>query len=154
MMSLSRRIEEYIKHLLKKQPTIEVQRSELADFFSCVPSQINYVLSTRFTPVQGYIVESRRGGGGYVRIIKLSWEDDPHQKVKQIFHNLGMELDQGQAEGMLNRLKFEEFITPREYHILKAIISRETLQMDLPQRDILRVKIIQAALAALSRDDL
>ena len=63
-------IEEYIKELLGQSGTAEIQRSNLADAFQVVPSQINYVIKTRFTESRGYIVESKRGGGGYIRIVK------------------------------------------------------------------------------------
>lgn len=152
-MSLSKKIEEYIKNLLQSDSVIEIQRSDLADLFQCVPSQINYVLGTRFTPLQGYLVESRRGGGGYLRIVKLTWISETEARLQDIFRNLGDSIDQWEAEGILGRLLDEEFVTPREYHILKALISRETLQMPLPQRDELRVRLLQAALAALSRYD-
>lgn len=152
-MSLARRIEEYIKGLLKGASSIEIQRSELADVFNCVPSQINYVLSTRFTPAQGYLVESRRGGGGYLRIVKLSWLNEEGAETREIYHNLGLEIDQREAEGVLRRLKEEELITPREYNLLNAVISRDTLQIELPKRDMIRARIIQAALTALCRDD-
>lgn len=154
-MSLARRIEEYIKRrLLETGDAIELQRSDLADIFQCVPSQINYVLSTRFTPTLGYLVESRRGGGGYLRIIKLSWEQELDSEAKQIYANVGLAIDQWDAEGILKRLYEEEFITRREYHILKAIMSRETLQLDLPERDIIRARILQVTLTALNRNDL
>lgn len=154
-MSLARQIEEYIKRrLLEGGDAIELQRSDLAGIFQCVPSQINYVLSTRFTPTQGYLVESRRGGGGYLRIIKLSWEQELESEVRQIYENVGMAIEQWEAEGILKRLYEEDFITGREYQILKAIISRETLQLDLPQRDVVRARIVQAALTALNRSDL
>ena len=153
-MSLSRQIEEYIKRLLEKSSSIEVQRSELAGNFKCVPSQINYVLSTRFTPTHGYLVESRRGGGGYLRIVKLSWGKSAGTQIEEIYHNLGITIEQWQAEGVLCRLKDEELITAREYLMLKAIINRDTLQIELPQRDIIRAKIIQTVLATLSRNDL
>lgn len=152
-MSLSRRIEQYIKKLLEKHGFVEVQRSELAEAFQCVPSQINYVLGTRFTPSQGYLVESRRGGGGYLRIVKLSWVDISGKIFQEVYNNLGMQMDQWEAEGVLRRLKEEELITLREYHILKAVINRDVLQIGLPQRDIIRSRIIQAALAALGRID-
>ena len=153
-MSLSRRIEEYIKRLLETSSAIEVQRSELADTFKCVPSQINYVLSTRFTPNHGYLVESRRGGGGYLRIVKLSWGMSSASQMEEIYHNLGIALEQWQAEGVLGRLRDEELITTREYLMLKAVIDRDTLQLDLPERDKLRTRIIQAILATLSRKDI
>lgn len=152
-MSLSRKIEQYLKKLLEKHSFVEVQRSELAETFQCVPSQINYVLSTRFTPSQGYLVESRRGGGGFLRIVKLSWVDFSGEKFQEVYNNLGMQMDQWEAEGVLRRLREEELITAREYHILKAVINRDVLQMGLPQRDIIRSRIIQAALAALCRID-
>ena len=78
MGTLADEIERYIKKILEASHDgiVELQRNELALQFSCVPSQINYVLSTRFTTEQGYIVESRRGGGGYVRIVKAYVADD------------------------------------------------------------------------------
>lgn len=152
-MSLSRRIEQYIKTLLERHNVLEIQRSELADVFQCVPSQINYVLSTRFTPAQGYLVESRRGGGGYLRIVKLVWLDGVGSDIKNAYGNIDIQIDQSEAEGLLRRMKDEEIITVREYHMLKAIIDRNTLPLDLPQRDIVRSKILQAALAAISRND-
>lgn len=154
-MSLSRRIEEYIKRLLTETgDAIELQRSHLANTFQCVPSQINYVLSTRFTPSQGYLVESKRGGGGYLRIIKLSWDETMASEAKQVLQNENTGLEQWEVEGMLKRLYEEARITKREYFILKSIISRDTLQVELPQRDILRARIIQAVLTALNRSDL
>lgn len=153
-MSLSKKIEEYIKKLLAEEDSIDLQRNELAEFFNCVPSQINYVLSTRFTPTQGYIIESRRGGGGFLRIVKLSWNSEEVSDIREIFHNLGSSIDQREAEGVVRRLREEGFITMREYYILIAILSRDTLQIDLPQRDQIRARIIQAALMALNRNDI
>lgn len=152
-MSLARRIENYLKSLLMHQEAIEIQRSELAEFFNCVPSQINYVLSTRFTPIQGYLVESRRGGGGYVKIIKISWDVFPHYFLKNVYEDIEMGLEQWEAEGILKRFYEEKLITVREYNLLKAIISRETLTVDLPERDLIRAKIMQAVLTALCRKD-
>lgn len=153
-MSLAKKIEDYLKRLLEQQDAVELQRSELAESFKCVPSQINYVLSTRFTPAQGYLVESRRGGGGYLRIIKLSWEAFPHYMLKDVFEDLGVGgLDQWEAEGILKRFYEENLITRREYNVLKAVISRETLALELPEQDFIRAKIMQAVLAALCRND-
>lgn len=153
-MSLAKRIEEYLKRLLAQQDAIELQRSELAETFNCVPSQINYVLGTRFTPAQGYLVESRRGGGGYVKIIKLAWDVFPQYALKDVFEEISIEgLDQWEAEGILKRFYEEELISEREYNILKAVISRETLALKLPERDLIRAKIMQAVLTALCRND-
>ena len=152
-MSLVRRIEEYLKNLLTHQDTIEIQRNELAEFFNCVPSQINYVLGTRFTPTQGYLVESRRGGGGYIRIAKISWDVFPHYVLRNVYTDIDSGLEQWEAEGILKRFYEEELITGREYNILKAVISRETLAINLPERDLIRSKIIQAVVTALCRKD-
>lgn len=69
-------IEQYLKSILKESPSIEIKRSEIAQQFDCVPSQINYVIKTRFTVQNGYLVESKRGGGGYIRIEKVDLVDD------------------------------------------------------------------------------
>ncbi len=68
-------IESYIKKILENSEMIEIRRIEMADLFNCVPSQINYVINTRFTIQRGYLVESKRGGGGYIRIAKVRISD-------------------------------------------------------------------------------
>ncbi|HHX97029.1 MAG TPA: CtsR family transcriptional regulator [Clostridia bacterium] len=152
-MSLARRIEEYLKKLLAEQQVIEIQRNELAEVFECVPSQINYVLSTRFTPLQGYFVESRRGEGGYIRIAKIAWNLWPHYSLKEIYQEMESGLSQREAEGILKRFFEEGLITEREYKLLVMIIDRETLFLGLPERDLLRAKIMQAVLTGLCRED-
>lgn len=72
MANLADKIERYLKEHLSRTEILEVRRAMLAALFDCAPSQINYVLTTRFTPERGYLVESRRGGGGYIRIIRLN----------------------------------------------------------------------------------
>ena len=74
MSNLADLIEQYLRAILAQQKIVELQRRELARMFRCAPSQINYVLETRFTFDQGYIIESKRGGGGYIRITHLQWE--------------------------------------------------------------------------------
>ena len=81
-------IEEYIKTILAQAGMVELKRSELADVFQVVPSQINYVIKTRFTESRGYIVESKRGGGGYIRIGKIEFSDR-HQMLSDLLANVG-----------------------------------------------------------------
>ena len=69
-------IETYLKTILAQEAAVEIRRAEIARRFNCVPSQINYVIKTRFTPARGYTVESKRGGGGYIRIVKVKLTDD------------------------------------------------------------------------------
>ncbi|MDD2402855.1 MAG: CtsR family transcriptional regulator [Clostridia bacterium] len=152
-MSLSRRIEEHLKMLLEQGDAIEVRRSELAETFNCVPSQINYVLSTRFTHTQGYLVESRRGGGGYLRIVKLFWDTNSDATLKEIYKEMDIGIAQREAEGVLKRFCEEEYLTKREYNMLKAVVSRGTLAIELPERDYIRAKIMQAVIMFLCRND-
>ena len=84
-------IEEYIKELLGQSGIAEIQRSNLADTFQVVPSQINYVIKTRFTESRGYIVESKRGGGGYIRIVKVRFSDK-HHMINDLLQNLADQL--------------------------------------------------------------
>jgi transcriptional regulator CtsR len=152
-MSLVRQIENYLKEILSEQTFLEIQRNELAKVFQCVPSQINYVLGTRFTPSQGYVVESRRGGGGYLRIVKLSWTKTETDRLSDLFDVLGDALTQQEAEGILSRLKEEEWLSDREYQLLRALMSREVLDMAAEYQDALRAKMLQVALIALCRED-
>lgn len=152
MANISELIEKYIKKLLQESSMdyIDLQRNELASKFKCVPSQINYVLSTRFTNDHGYIVESRRGGGGYIRIVRvpLDQQDDP---LVQIYRLVGEEISQAEGEKIIKRLAEEDIITHREARILQAAINRNSLRVELPWRDNLRSHILRAMLAAIFR---
>ncbi len=154
MHSLVDRIEQYLKELLKKnnKGVIEIRRTEIARKFQCVPSQINYVLSTRFTLEQGYMVESRRGGGGYVRIIRLKLAGEKEFR-KLIDNSLGKMVSQQVGEGLINRLQEEGFLTEREGALMRAVIKRETLLLSLPERDLVRSSILRAMLLTILRDN-
>jgi transcriptional regulator CtsR len=126
---------------------VEVQRNELAELFQCVPSQINYVISTRFSLEHGYIVESKRGGGGYIRIRQLQL--GVHEPLMDLVKSIGSELSQKEADGIIHRLERENFISPREAAILRAAVSRDVLSLDLPVRDRLRARLMCQMLIAL-----
>lgn len=88
-MRLSDSIESFIKQMLTdEEPEIELRRNELAEYFGCAPSQINYVLATRFSPDHGYMTESRRGGGGYIRIVRVV-QDSSQQLLYLINQRIG-----------------------------------------------------------------
>ncbi len=150
MRNISEIIEQYLKQILQtsEEGIIEIQRNELADQFQCVPSQINYVIGTRFTLEKGYIVESKRGGGGYIRIQKIDIpsKDQIHQ---HIFQTVQQQIDQATAEGLIYQLEEAEFITKREANLLKAAISRDTLVLKLPFRDEMRARLLKSMLVAL-----
>ena len=150
MRNISDLIEHYLKQILQSssEGTVEIQRSELADKFSCVPSQINYVISTRFTLEKGYYVESKRGGGGYIRIQRV---DLPSLETVQrhVAQTIGAEIDQTTAEGLIYQLEEAEFLTDREARLIRAAITREVLSIGLPVRDQVRAKLIKAMLVTL-----
>jgi transcriptional regulator of stress and heat shock response len=143
-------IEQYLKKSLQasQSGTIEIQRSELAELFGCVPSQINYVISTRFTLEKGYMVESKRGGGGYIRIKKIGLnEGSPlYQTVLNMF---GAHISQREAEGLIHRLYDEGLISLREMRIIQAAIQRDVLLVSYPERDALRARILAAMLMSI-----
>lgn len=152
--TLADRIENYIKWLLNRSTdgVVELQRQELAERFTCVPSQISYVLSTRFTIERGYLVESRRGGGGYIRIARVPLNADT--KIKAwVQEALGEYLTQEAAVELIRRLEEEGLLTRREQIILTAVINRQTLPLELPVRDQVRACIMKAVILTLMRED-
>ncbi len=150
MSSISDLIEKYLKNLIEasQQGQIEIQRNLLAEKFRCVPSQINYVLSTRFSLVHGFVVESRRGGGGFVRIVKLTM-DDKVNKACQLCDLVGDDISQGGAEGIIGRMRESKMITGREAVLMKAALSRDVLRIALPARDQMRALILKAMILSL-----
>ena len=150
MSNISDVIEQYLKKVLqaKGQDAIEIKRSEIADRFQCVPSQINYVINTRFTIEKGYIVESKRGGGGYIRIIRVRHRDKS-EMIDEIIKLINPTVTQQAAYNVLERLVEEEIISTREAKIMANGISRETLAFKLPLRDEIRARILTAMLTTL-----
>lgn len=150
MRNISDIIEKYLKSILHESPEgiIEIQRNELADQFSCVPSQINYVISTRFTLEKGYLVESKRGGGGYVRIRRLQLPG-PSSLHTHLHETIGEEIGQSAAEGLIYRLEEARVLTHREAAMMRSAISRDVLAVKLPYRDQIRARLMRAMLISL-----
>ncbi|WP_040953163.1 CtsR family transcriptional regulator [Gorillibacterium massiliense] len=150
MRNASDMIEIHIKNILMQSPDgiIEIQRNELADEFQCVPSQINYVISTRFTLEKGYIVESKRGGGGYIRIqkVQISKQGAIHDFI---LRSIGSEIDQTSSEGLIYQLEEGGLISRREASMLRAALSRDTIALKLPLRDEVRARLLRAMLLSL-----
>lgn len=147
-------IEKYLHRLIEQseQKLVEIQRNELAEKFNCAPSQINYVLATRFTIERGYMVESRRGGGGYVRIVKVPLNADELDLVNEVVNLVGDRISERSATAILARLLEEQVIAPREAALVKAAISRNVLRIGLPARDQLRANILKAILITLFKN--
>jgi len=153
MSSISALIEKYLKDMLARSNTghIEIQRNELAQKFSCVPSQINYVLSTRFSIEHGFIVESRRGGGGYIRIKKVPFSRELNV-VQELCDFVGDAIAEQPARGIIDRLRNEGVLTNRESSIIKTAISRQVLMLGLPARDQLRANILKNVLITVLKE--
>lgn len=125
-MRISDSVANYILQLLNEADgSAEIQRNELAGFLGCVPSQINYVLTSRFTPEQGYLVESRRGGGGYIRITRL--QVSKPDMIMHIINGIGRELDAGTARAMTENMLQSGVISQNTADLLQAAVSEKTL---------------------------
>lgn len=140
-MLLSDTIAAFIDQMLSDcGGTLEIKRNDLAKSLGCVPSQINYVVASRFTPERGYIIESRRGGGGYIRIMrKVLSEND---LLLQIFESIGDSLSEQSLASLLDTLYSADVITAREKRYATACLSQTALS-SLPRE-------IQAAVRASS----
>lgn len=144
MRNMSDIIEQYLKQMIaeSKNEVVEIKRAQIAEKFDCVPSQLNYVIKTRFTNELGYIVESKRGGGGYIRITKI----ETHKKADYLEHLLnliGDRLSQTNAMHIIQSMYDAEVISFREAKIIDTVIARETLMIGLPKRDIVRAQILR-----------
>ncbi|MBQ2470926.1 MAG: CtsR family transcriptional regulator, partial [Ruminococcus sp.] len=137
-MRMSDLVAQYILNMLEAQDgSAEIRRNELAGSLGCVPSQINYVITSRFTPEQGYIVESRRGGGGYIRISRVKM--DKGTAVMHIVNSVGNTLDRATAEAMLNNMLQRELMQLQTAKAIAAALSDRTLQsIEQERRDKLR----------------
>ena len=146
MASLSDSIEAYIKGLLAlaREGMIELRRRDLAEHFDCVPSQINYVLATRFTPERGYIVETRRGGAGYVRIERIRWSRP--ELVQAIYRRTNQSLTQQEAEQLLMRLYEAGALTASQLRLIRHAMEREMERLDPALRGLGRVIFLKASL--------
>jgi transcriptional regulator of stress and heat shock response len=143
-------IENYLKEVLEmsEKSLVEIKRSEIADKFECVPSQINYVINTRFTIEKGYVVESKRGGGGFIRIMKVQTYDHAHL-IDQLLSLIQSRIPQNSAEDLILRLVEEDVISKREAKIMLSVIDRSVLYLELPYRDELRARLLKAMLTSL-----
>lgn len=147
--SLSDIIEGYLKSIMADDEKVEIRRSEIANHFDVVPSQINYVIKTRFTLQNGYLVQSKRGGGGYIRIERVNLVDDV-DVLDMLINTIGKSITENDAYTIVQTLFTEKVITQREGDLMLAALSKETLGVST-QRDAdqLRARVLIAFLNRL-----
>ncbi len=150
-MRLSDTIESFIKAMLQEdQPEVELKRNELAEYFHCAPSQINYVLATRFTPDHGYVTSSQRGGGGCIRIVRVRQSGGEHLHYL-LTQRVGDSLNAQSAQILCAQLAERKVVTPQEAQVMAAALSPQALSVPLPEpiKDALRAKIFKCMLLTL-----
>lgn len=148
-MKISDLIEEFIKELFEENDDyIEIQRNDLAEHFKCVPSQINYVISTRFKPSQGYYVESRRGGGGSIRIKKLSSTKSDY--MMHIISNIQDKITPNEVDILISDFLTYNIINEKEARLLKVATSDNVLRLDNQTKDKVRARILKNMLLNLN----
>ena len=145
-MRMSDLVAQYIIEMLDRENgSAEIQRNELAGNLGCVPSQINYVITSRFTPEKGYIVESRRGGGGFIRISRVKM--DRGTALMHIINSIGTTLDKASAEAMLKR----DMIELTSARLIASALSDRTLtNVEQSKRDAVRADLFKNMLLTLS----
>ncbi len=147
-MRISDEIEAFIKELLSMEDEyIEIQRNELAEHFNCVPSQINYVISTRFGPAQGYYVESRRGGGGHIKIKRINIDKDSY--IMHIINNVTDTLTGNEVDIYISNFLSYKMVTPKEAKLLKVATSDNVLNLPIEYKDTIRANIFKNMLLNL-----
>ncbi len=149
-MNMSDIIEKLLLDMLRESDgNVEIQRNNLAGELNCVPSQINYVIQTRFTPERGYIIESRRGGGGGVRIRTV--KTDSATYPMHIVNAVGSKLSYRTAAVFVQNLLDYECITPREAHIILGAVNDKVLPFPADAKDRVRAGIFKSMLTSLIR---
>lgn len=147
-MRISESIARFIQERLEEMDgTAEIQRNELANQFHCVPSQINYVITSRFTPELGYVVESRRGGGGYIRIRRVV-QDKPD--IMHLVNCIGDSLDSQTAQVFVKNLLYNGVLSEESFRLVAAALSDKSYA-DVPVecRDALRARLLKNLLIQL-----
>ena len=152
-MRLSDTIETFIKAMIQEdQPESELKRNELAEYFHCAPSQINYVLATRVTPDHGYVTSSQRGGGGYIRIVRVRQSSVDHLSYL-LNERIGESINAQAAQVLCSQLAERQVVSLTQAQLMAAAVSPQALAGPLPEavKDAQRAKILKCMLLAVAR---
>ena len=147
LKNTSDHIEAYIKAILDQSGIVELQRSQLAHTFQVVPSQINYVINTRFTESRGYLVESKRGGGGYIRIGRIEFSNH-HEMLRDLLYSVGEEVSLVIFEDVLRLLFEQDLVTRQEMNLLLAMATDRVLGEDA---NLIRANMLRQLLQEVDR---
>lgn len=150
MSTLVGRIEAHLTQLLEaaRGGRIEIRRCELAEAFQCAPSQINYVLKTRFTPEKGFVVESRRGGGGYIRITSLDIRHS-YDLASALYRQIGHEIDGEMADSLLQQLIDAGSLDQRKATLIRAAIRREVSNIPASAKPMMHAALLRSMLLVI-----
>lgn len=148
-MGISDIIEQFLQNQMQERNgTLEIQRKTIADRFGCVPSQINYVIRTRFTNERGYIVESKRGGGGYLRISRIVPEQNTNYMM-HIINSIGSSISFQTAAVFVKNMVDHEYLSVREGRIILSALADNKLPLPLPVRDTVRADLLKNMLLSI-----
>lgn len=151
MARLSDIIEEFIKQLLQDndERELQIQRNELANYFRCAPSQINYVLTTRFTTDRGYYVESKRGGGGCIIIKHVDFNHN-NKLIQAINLQIGDSITFDKSLKIINYLQENDLVSEREAYMIKMAINDRSLNLLQENKNTFRAELLKSMLSVLS----
>lgn len=148
-MNLSNMIAQMIMEMIENEGSTEIQRNEMAEMLGCVPSQINYVISSRFTPEHGYIVESRRGGGGYIRISRAS--NDKSVVLMGVINSIGEMIDEKTCRAHLYNLHYQNLLDKNTAKLMSVATSDSCFRhLDMINRDKTRAAVLKQMLLSLT----
>lgn len=148
-MKISDLVAEYIVRMLDESGgNAEIKRNELANLLGCVPSQINYVITSRFTPEQGYIVESKRGGGGYIKITRVT--TDRRVAIMHIVNSIGDSISSSTADIILRNMLSQNMLSEYDFALISsAMFDKVYTGIAKDKRDMLRASVMKNMLMTL-----
>ncbi len=151
MANISEVIEQFIIASLGDNDSVDISRNSLAEYFSCAPSQINYVLDTRFTIDRGFVKESRRGGSGFIKISRLKQSDDFDYLNSLVIDSIGDELTFKRMSQILDKLLSDKIVDENGKKLIEASLSEDSLSMPFTIKDKVRAKAFKNVLIELMK---
>lgn len=151
MANISESIEQFIIATMGDGDSVDISRNSLAEYFSCAPSQINYVLDTRFTVDRGFVKESKRGGSGFIKISRLKNTDDNEYLNSLVIDSIGDELLEKRMIQILDKLVADGIVTASEKGLIESALSEDSLSMPFTIKDKVRAKAFKNILIQLMK---